>query len=135
MSHLTYEESKKLVLKGLIILAVVTLVEVFIALYGKGHILGGSLPTWFMYIAMISLSMYKAYFIIGEFMHMKYEVRGLAFSVILPTALLLWAIFAFLQEGNSWGERRTNVNERDAGEYEKKPVGDLLIYELESIKL
>jgi len=59
--HLTYEESKKVVFKGLMILAVVTLVEVAIALVGNGHIIEGfELPRIIMYPAMIGLSLYKA---------------------------------------------------------------------------
>ena len=103
MSHLTYEESKKVVFKGLILLAIVTLLEVFVALLGKGYIVEGfELPRWIMYGAMISLSLYKAYFIIYEFMHLKYEVPGMRKSVLLPLILLIWGIIAFMQEGNAW---------------------------------
>ncbi len=38
---LSYEESKKLVVKGLILLGIITLVEVAIALIGNGHIIEG----------------------------------------------------------------------------------------------
>lgn len=114
MEHLSYEESKKMVVKGLILLGAVTLVEVAIALVGNGHVIHGfTLPKWIMYPAMIGLSLYKAYYIISYFMHMKYEVRGLAMSVLLPTLLLVWAIIAFMQEGGSWGARRQLIEEKD----------------------
>ncbi|MEM1218667.1 MAG: cytochrome C oxidase subunit IV family protein [Bacteroidota bacterium] len=114
MGHLSYEESKKLVFRGLILLAIVTLVEVAIALVGNGHIIEGfELPKWVMYPVMIGLSLYKAYFIVYEFMHMRYEVKGLAMSVLLPTLLLVWAVIAFFQEGNSWGERRELINKKN----------------------
>ena len=78
------------------LLAVVTLIEVFIALIGNGHVIDGfELPRLIMYPVMIGLSLYKAYFIIYEFMHMRYEVPGLRASVLLPTLLLVWAIIAF----------------------------------------
>jgi cytochrome c oxidase subunit 4 len=112
MQHLSYEDSKKRVFFGLGLLAVVTLVEVFFSLMGKGHIFDGVKGiAWVAYVIgflLIVLSLYKAYFIIYEFMHMKYEVRGLAWSVLLPTTLLIWAVIAFFQEGNSWKERRQN---------------------------
>lgn len=112
---LSYEESKKLVFKGMILLAVVTVVEVLIALLGNGHLIEGfTLPKWLMYPVMIGLSLYKAYFIVYEFMHMKYEVRGLALSVLLPTLLLVWGVIAFFQEGGSWGARRAQILEKDA---------------------
>ena len=88
MGHLSYEEGKKVVFKGLILLGVITLIEVFIALIGKGYVIHGfHLPVWLMYILMIGFSLYKAYFIVYEFMHMRYEVPGLVRSVLLPTML------------------------------------------------
>lgn len=119
MGHLSYEESKKVVFKGLILLGVITLIEVFIALLGKGYIISGfHLPWYIMYVAMIGLSLYKAYFIIYEFMHMRYEVPGLVRSVLLPTVLLVWAIIAFFSEGAYWGERRGQIKDFDAEQVE-----------------
>ena len=40
--HLSYEDSIKNVYKGLVLLAVVTLVEVFLSLLGKGYIIPGA---------------------------------------------------------------------------------------------
>ncbi len=118
MAHLSYEESKKRVYYGLILLAVVTLVEVIISLLGKGHIIPGAEDyAAIIYgagLIIIVLSLYKAYFIIYEFMHMKYEVKGLALSVLLPAVLLIWAIIAFFQEGNSWKNRREQIKEKNA---------------------
>lgn len=113
MGHLSYEEGKKVVFKGLILLGIVTLIEVFIALLGKGYIIEGfHLPVWLMYFSMISLSLYKAYFIVYEFMHMRYEVPGLVRSVLLPTLLLVWMIIAFFYEGNTWRKWRGKINDR-----------------------
>ena len=126
MGHLSYEESKKLVFKGLIILAVVTLVEVFFSLLGKGHIIDGVKGiTWVTYLIgllLIAFSLYKAYFIIYEFMHMRYEVKGLAMSVLLPTALLIWAVIAFFQEGNSWLNRREQIKDFNKEEVNEDPA-------------
>ena len=118
MSHKTYEESKKAVVKGLLLLGFVTLVEVFISLFAKGHIISGVNDiVWMAYAAgliIAVLSIYKAYFIIYEFMHMAYEVKGLALTVLLPTSLLIWALFAFFQEGTAWKARREFVKEKNA---------------------
>ncbi|MEL6659304.1 MAG: cytochrome C oxidase subunit IV family protein [Bacteroidota bacterium] len=115
--HKTYEESIKDVYKGLVLLAVVTLVEVAISLLGKGHLgIDVSGYTWILVLiglGLIVLSLYKAYFIIYEFMHMRYEVKGLAMSVLLPTLLLVWAVIAFFQEGDSWKKRRDDVKQRE----------------------
>jgi hypothetical protein len=112
--HTSYEEQKRFVVKGLILLGIITLVEVFIALWAKGHLFGAKWegPMHYIYmLAMVGFSLYKAYFIIFFFMHMAHEVRGLAMSVLLPTALLIWAIIAFFQEGSSWGARREQIKE------------------------
>lgn len=126
--HKTYEESIRDVYKGLVLLAVVTLIEVGISLFGKGHLgfdpSGYQIVLGFVAISLIVLSLYKAYFIIYEFMHMRYEAKGLAMSVLLPTLLLVWALIAFFQEGNSWKERREDVQERE--EVEPKQQGNLL---------
>lgn len=118
MSHKTYEESKKAVVKGLFLLGFVTLIEVFISLFGKGHIVPGIKDiAWVAYPAgliIAVLSIYKAYFIIYEFMHMAYEVKGLALTVLLPTSLLIWALIAFFQEGTAWKTRREFVKEKNA---------------------
>jgi cytochrome c oxidase subunit IV len=114
---LSYEEGKKKVVYGLYLLGAVTLIEVFISLLGKGHIIPGleeyKVLLYIVGLLLIALSLYKAYFIIYEFMHMKYEVKGLALSVLLPTTLLIWAIIAFFQEGNSWKNRRELIKEKN----------------------
>lgn len=123
MGHLSYEEAKKVVYKGLVLLAAVTLVEVFFSLLAKGHVIHDlKYITWLHYLIgllLIGLSLYKAYFIIYEFMHMRYEVKGLAMSVLLPTVLLIWAVIAFFQEGNSWKSRRQQIQEKNMEEVEE----------------
>lgn len=76
---------------------------------------------------MIIMSFVKAYFIVYEFMHMKYEVPGLMKSVLLPTLLLIWAIIAFFYEGNDWQKRRALINNKNAEEVESVvPQGSLV---------
>jgi cytochrome c oxidase subunit IV len=115
MAGVSYEEGKKQAYRGFVLLGIITIIEVLIALIGNGHVIEGfKMVKWIMYPLMIGFSLYKAYFIVSEFMHMKYEVRGLAMSVILPTMLLIWAIIAFLQEGNSWGNRRELIKDKNS---------------------
>ena len=116
--HQTYEEQKKAVFSGLVLLGVITIVEVFIALLAKGHLFHGvefkhGIGHYLYMMLMVGFSVYKAYFIIFNFMHMAYEVRGLVMSVLLPTSLLIWAIIAFFQEGSSWGARRELIKEKN----------------------
>ena len=108
--HLSYEESVSGVWKGLGILAAVTVIEVVLSLLKAAEFAESIRPL--IYIAsllIIALSIYKAYFIIYEFMHMGYEVKGLAMTVLLPTFLLLWALIAFFNEGDAWRKSREKV--------------------------
>ena len=118
---LSYEKAKKRVMFGLYLLGAVTLVEVFFSLLGKGHIIAGFKGLgWIgaiIGLILIVLSLYKAWFIIFEFMHLKYEVKSLTRTVLLPTTLLIWAIIAFFWEGSYWKNSRSKVqtvNEQQA---------------------
>jgi cytochrome c oxidase subunit IV len=125
----TYEKSKQVALKTIIILAVITVIEVLIALTGKGYIIKGlHFPWYIMNLVMIMMSLYKAYLIVGEFMHMRHEVRSLGMTVVLPTLLLVWAIIAFMYEGGAWKGNRDTVKDRDKISVEEsvRPQGLLL---------
>ena len=133
--HQTYEEQKALVFKGLMLLGAITIVEVFVALLAKGHMIHGVEFKHgfghYLYMAlMVGFSLYKAYFIVFYFMHMAYEVRGLVLSVLLPTTLLIWAIIAFFQEGGAWGARRELIKQKNEEVVQPasggKPTGYLL---------
>jgi cytochrome c oxidase subunit IV len=117
MAHENHEKAIRQVYIGLAILAVITLIEVGVSLFGKGHILEGMGDIkWVVYICallIIVLSLYKAKFIIYEFMHMRYEVPGLVRSVLLPVLLLVWGIIAFFYEGNYWKVKRTKIQDRN----------------------
>ena len=128
MGH-DYHKAKKVALKTILILAVVTVLEVLIALGGKGHLIEGvHMAWWLMGLLMIGGSLYKAYLIVGEFMHMKHEVRALGLTVLLPTLLLVWAIIAFMYEGAAWKGNRKTIEERDSQLVEEsiQPQGMLL---------
>ncbi|HOY04493.1 MAG TPA: cytochrome C oxidase subunit IV family protein [Saprospiraceae bacterium] len=126
--HQTYEEQKALVFKGLMLLGAITIVEVFIALLAKGHLIHGVEFKHgfghYLYMAlMVGFSIYKAYFIVFYFMHMAYELRGLVLSVLLPVTLLIWAIIAFFQEGSAWGARRELIKEKNEEVVQPAPAG------------
>jgi cytochrome c oxidase subunit IV len=110
----SYEEGIAVVKRGFWLLGAITILEVMIALVGNGHIISGlTLPKLIMYPVMIGLSLYKAYWIVYNFMHMAHEVKGLAMSVLLPCLLLVWAVIAFFQEGGSWGARREQIEKKN----------------------
>ena len=122
MGH-SYEKSKKIAFKTINILGVITIVEVLFALAGKGYIIEGvEVPTWIMALVMIVLSLTKAYLIVYEFMHMKYEVPALVKTVLLPVGLLVWAVIAFFTEGNTWLTYRSDINKKNNEKVENREV-------------
>jgi cytochrome c oxidase subunit IV len=48
----------------------------------------------------IVLTIFKAFFIVGEFMHLKHEVKGLIWSILIPMALVIWLVVALVTEGS-----------------------------------
>ena len=99
-SHLSdaeYLSAKAAVWRATAILGVVTIVEVAAAL-----ILGPKLPKVLMNSFYALASLAKAFFIVGEFMHLKYEKRAFMISLGVPLVFLVWAIIAFASEGHSW---------------------------------
>ena len=86
------------------ILAVVTIVEVLGAVMYP-H----SMPKLPLNLFFIVMSLIKAFYIVGVFMHMKYEKQALVLTVIVPTLFLVWGVIAFLWEGSSWLEMVKSV--------------------------
>lgn len=105
--NLSREEAANKVWRGFWLLLIITVSEVAFALVGNGHVIHGfHLAKFIMVPVMVAASLFKAYYIVKEFMHMGYEVRSFAMTVVLPMFLLVWAIIAFLWEGDTWRSRR-----------------------------
>src|ERR1700712_2278795 len=68
---------------------------------------------------IIILMLAKAFYIVAYFMHLKSEIRNLIMTILVPLALLIWAIIAFLYEGNSY---RNNRNTYDAYHRERSHI-------------
>jgi len=76
-----------------LILAVVTGIEfVFAFTMDRGI---------FLTTIFIVLTLLKAFFIVGEFMHLKHEAKSLVWSILLPIIFLCWLILAMKIEGNA----------------------------------
>jgi len=100
-SHEEYTKQVRSVWIATVWLTVITIVEVVAALLwleympedaGKGLLNFG----------FIIMSLLKAYFIVGEFMHVRYEKRALMLTILGPCFFLIWFIIAFLWEGAEW---------------------------------
>lgn len=85
----------KVIWKTFFILCAITAVEFAFAFMMEAGTLRNAI--------FIILTIFKAFFIVGEFMHLKHETKGLIWSVLIPTALLIWLLIALLVEGTYYG--------------------------------
>lgn len=49
----------------------------------------------------VAMTLWKAYYIVSEFMHLGHEVKPLANAIIMPVIFLLWLILALLMEAQA----------------------------------
>lgn len=57
----------------------------------------------------IVMTILKAFFIVGEFMHLKHEAKSLIWTILIPTALLIWLVVALVTEGSYVGDRLSHM--------------------------
>lgn len=57
----------------------------------------------------IILTIFKAFFIVAEFMHLKHETKGLIWTILIPMGLLVWLLVALISEGSYVGESVQNA--------------------------
>nr|WP_294994620.1 cytochrome C oxidase subunit IV family protein [uncultured Sediminibacterium sp.] len=77
--------------------------------------------------AIIILMLAKAFYIVGYFMHLKHEIKNLIMTIVVPLALFVWFIIAFLSDGNSFRNLRNTYDpyfkEQSTIKVEKKEHG------------
>ncbi len=54
----------------------------------------------------VGLTIVKAFYIVGEFMHLKHEVKSLIWAILIPTILVAWLLLALMWEGGAILEAR-----------------------------
>ncbi len=54
----------------------------------------------------VGLTIVKAFYIVGEFMHLKHERKVLIWSILIPMIFVVWMLIAFVYEGASVFEAR-----------------------------
>ncbi|MEQ8302224.1 MAG: cytochrome C oxidase subunit IV family protein [Cyclobacteriaceae bacterium] len=78
------------------ILGALTLVE-FVIAFTMGH---GTLKT----AIFVVMTIVKAAYIVGEFMHLRYEVKVLMWAILIPMVFVVWMLVAFVYEGMKFSE-------------------------------
>jgi cytochrome c oxidase subunit 4 len=54
----------------------------------------------------VIMTIVKAGYIVGEFMHLRYEVKFLFWSILVPLIFIIWMLAAFVYEGMMISELR-----------------------------
>ena len=86
------EKIKKLWRVALILL-VITILEFTVA-FTVPHEMH-DLRVW----TFIIMTIVKAAYIVGEFMHLRHEVKVLLWSILIPMVFVVWMLVAFVYEG------------------------------------
>ena len=84
---------RKLIWKTFWILSAVTALEFLIAFTVSQGL--------FKVSVFIGLTIVKAFYIVGEFMHLKHEMKALIWSILLPCIFVVWLLIALIWEGGS----------------------------------
>lgn len=78
------------------ILGIITAFEFAVA-FSMGH---GPLKT----AIFVAMTIVKAAYIVGEFMHLRYESKVLLWSILIPIIFVVWMLVAFVYEGMKFSE-------------------------------
>jgi cytochrome c oxidase subunit IV len=86
------------------ILLAITVVEVVVGMF-----FSASMPRGLVNFFFLALTILKAGYIVSVFMHLGDEVKSFMITVLIPLALFIWFIIAFLYDGGFWLEMNTTV--------------------------
>ncbi|MEY4278111.1 MAG: hypothetical protein RL377_115 [Bacteroidota bacterium] len=128
MSENTHEHHDVIaeIKKVTIILSVLTIVELILGYWMIGIASQGLRLAIKGSIVILMLA--KAFYIVAYFMHLKHELKNLIMTIIVPLALFVWFITAFLSDGNSFRNLRNTYDphfkEQSTIKAEKKEHGE-----------
>ena len=98
--------TKKRIWNVFYVLLGITAIEFFIALYLVPHQIWGMTYHYANPIYIV-LTLAKAFFIVGYFMHLKFEKIGLVFAIIVPVLFIIGLILVLTNESHHWVDLRT----------------------------
>ena len=127
----THEEHNKAAIKEIVkitvYLSVLTVVELILGFWMMSMPLesGSRLA---VKGTIVILMMAKAFYIVAYFMHLKHEIKNLIMTIVVPLALFIWFIIAFLSDGSSFRNLRNTYDphfkEQSTIKVEKKEHGE-----------
>lgn len=89
--------------KVFFILLAITCVEFFIALFLAPHY---NISSHWINPIYIVLTLFKAFYIVAYFMHLKFEKIGLALAIIVPILFIIGLILVLTNESHYWIDLR-----------------------------
>ncbi len=95
--------TKARIWKVFFILLGITAVEFIIALWLAPHY---QISSHWVNPIYIVLTLFKAYFIVAFFMHLKFEKVGLALAIIVPILFIIGLILVLTNESHYWIDLR-----------------------------
>lgn len=113
------EDSKKRIWRTTWILSGITIVELALGylLYATEF---SSTVVMLIKGIIVILSLAKAFYIVSIFMHLGDEIRNMIMTIVVPLALFIWFIIAFLWDGDSWKNLRNEYRPKDPVKFEQK---------------
>jgi hypothetical protein len=111
--HHSDAEFKRRVKKTTILLSIITVIELGIGLIiytiNKGEADRDFIILLFKGVVCI-LTLAKAYYIVSVFMHLGDEIRNMIMTIVVPLALFIWFIIAFIADGDSYKRLRNRYD-------------------------
>lgn len=86
-------EQRKVIWRTFWILLGITALEFAIAFTLNAGLLKTSI--------FVGMTIVKAFYIVGEFMHLKHEVKSLIWAILIPCIFVVWLLIALMREGGS----------------------------------
>ena len=117
----------KEIIRITVILTVLTIIELIIGFWMIDIPLSSVGVRLALKGTIVILMMAKAFYIVAYFMHLKHEMKNLIMTIVVPLALFIWFIIAFLYDGNSFKNLRNTYDpyfkEQSTIKVEKKEHG------------
>lgn len=117
----------KEIVKVTIILSVLTIVELILGFWMMDMPLDSGMRLG-VKGTIIILMLAKAFYIVAYFMHLKHELKNMIMTIVVPLALFIWFIIAFLYDGSSFRHLRNTYDphfkEQSTIKVEKKEHGE-----------
>ena len=100
-------ETRKAIYRTAGILTALTVLEFIIAFtkdsYASTFGIQESTSDTLVVLTFVILTIFKAFYIVGEFMHLRDEVKKMALMLLMPFVFIVWLLIGLILEGGYWG--------------------------------